>query len=376
MLPIQKHKTFRLTYWLYLAVIIVVIAEVLVRIQIRYRYGFKHGAIGEIYQLDATTGLRIPIPNLEIEGVKTHININSLGFRGRELSAAKSPHTIRIAALGASTTFCAEVSNNDSVWLEQVRVKLENRFPSYRFEALNGGVPGYGIIASLKNFRRRIVQLEPDIVIFYEATNDISYASRQAAMAMGIINKNQNHYGSALPAFLSRHSQAFDLFYKNIAIVIRQKQASSALKLNNFPTQSAIPFIVCLDSIRQECEKIRAPLLIFTFCTKFRREQAFEQRLANMNTSLYYMPWMAPDTFFEAFDLFNRKIFEFAQQHESVYVDTLHNAIPGDSKHFIDSVHFSDQGCRVMANRVFNALLHEELVQSVITCRQKPKSNF
>ncbi len=131
----------------------------------------------------------------------------------------------------------------------------------------------------------------------------------------------KNHYASTLASFLSQYSQAIDLLFKNIVIGMRQKQSKGALKLTEFPETYAMPFITHLDSIRQKCEKIGAPLIIFTFCTKFRRKQTLEQRLANMNTALYYMPWMSPDAFFYTFELFNRKMFEFAQKHKNVYID-------------------------------------------------------
>jgi len=82
------------------------------------------------------------------------------------------------------------------------------------------------------------------------------------------------------------------------------------------------------------------------------------------------MPWMAPSTLFEAFDLFNHEMIRFAEKHERVYCDTLHNSIPADDQHFVDSVHLSDQGCRVMAERVFNALSRERIVENVINGRK------
>jgi len=321
----------------------------------------------DVYQIDKKTGLRVPIPNKRIMGKKTKIEINSLGFRGDEIAVIKPPNTIRIAVLGASTTFCAEVSENKATWPEIVKIKLNEKFPNHTFEMINGGVSGYGIASSLINLRHRILHLRPDIIIVYHATNDLSSLSRKAAVEEGLIEKSQDHYGSSLASFLCKHSQAFDLIYKNIAIKQRQQNADNSGKLLKFPIENVSPFVSYLDSIRIECEQNSIPLVIFTFSTKFRREQSPKTQLKNMNTAIYYMPWMAPNTFFEAFELFNKEMFSFAQQYVNVYVDTLHNSIPGDDKHFVDSVHFTDAGSEKMAERVFNALLKNKILERKVT---------
>jgi hypothetical protein len=60
----------------------------------------------------------------------------------------------------------------------------------------------------------------------------------------------------------------------------------------------------------------------------------------------------------------------FAFAKHNVYINNLNKAIPGDSEHFIDPIHFADRGYSVMAGRVFNALFCDDLVQTVIKRRQ------
>lgn len=355
-------------YWLYLLLCILTccaVLELLTRTMIRHKYGFKGGSIADLYQYDERLGLRTHKPNLEVRGTKTYIKINSLGFRGNDFSKEKDQNTIRIAVLGASTTFCAEVSSNDKAWPEVLQQKLNAHFTTFNFEVINGGVGGYGIDASLKNLRERILKLKPDIVIVYHATNDIAFQSRRLAITLGLIEEGETAQSSFPLSFLIKHSQALNLLYKNIAIVVRQKRTTTSSKLTEFGPENADRFITYLDSIRLECGRINNPLMIFTFSTKFRHHQPYEQQIRNMNTAMYYMPWMAPGTILQAFDSFNQQIYEFAQAHDDVFVDTLHNLIPGDEIHFVDSVHFSDQGCSVMAERIYQALLLERLVEYV-----------
>lgn len=217
--------------------------------------------------------------------------------------------------------------------------------------------------------------MHPDIVLTYHATNDLAEASRQAAIHQGIIKDDSNVFGSPVIQFLSEQSLAFDLIYKNIKILLQKGNTADSRKLSKFPQAYTSSFIANLDSIRQECQKFDVPLVVLTFSTKFRCDQPKEQQSENMNIVIvkYYMPWMTPDLLFEGFSLYNREMFEFAQLHPEVYVDTLHNIIPGDNEHFVDSVHFADKGSRAMADRVFNALLRQKIISDVL--RHRKESN-
>src|SRR5215471_5362125 len=87
------------------------LAEIAVRVRHRLKFGTFWG-IEDTYTIDPKSGLRIPIPGGHFGG----IHINSLGFRGPEISIPKPRSTLRVAFLGSSTTFCGEVSSNENAW--------------------------------------------------------------------------------------------------------------------------------------------------------------------------------------------------------------------------------------------------------------------
>src|SRR2546425_12595206 len=104
--------------WLLLAATVVTISVALfgaAELGVRVRQHIKFGnllRIEDTYTLDPKSGMRIPVPGGSFGG----IHVNSMGFRGPELKTPKSRHTLRIAFLGSSTTYCAEVSNNENTW--------------------------------------------------------------------------------------------------------------------------------------------------------------------------------------------------------------------------------------------------------------------
>ncbi len=93
-------------------------------------------------------------------------SLNSLGFRGPEIKAEKSPHVLRIATMGASETFGIYESVNKE-WPRQLAENLKIEFPNQSIEVVNTALPGMTLESALKFYRNRIAFLRPDIVLFY-----------------------------------------------------------------------------------------------------------------------------------------------------------------------------------------------------------------
>jgi lysophospholipase L1-like esterase len=96
---------------------------------------------------------------------------NSLGYRDDEFTIKKPPNTIRILALGGSTTYGYRNRNPRTTWPEVLQQMLE-RDVTKKVEVINAGLK-YGTSAELLSsyiFRHRY--LKPDIIIFHEGGND------------------------------------------------------------------------------------------------------------------------------------------------------------------------------------------------------------
>jgi len=114
----------------------------------------------------------IPRPEfISRDGLNRH---NALGFRGEEIIAPKPAGTFRIAALGGSTTYDTGVRD----WREAYPAALESELITQhglgRVEVINAGVPGHDMAEILINLEFRVLDLQPDLVIVYENTNDVA----------------------------------------------------------------------------------------------------------------------------------------------------------------------------------------------------------
>ncbi len=92
--------------------------------------------------------------------------INSLGFKGKEITAAKPENAYRIFCLGGSTTF-----NGYPEFLEKELAK-DFQARGLKLEVINAGDICWTSMESLLNMITRCLPLSPDAIVVYHAVND------------------------------------------------------------------------------------------------------------------------------------------------------------------------------------------------------------
>ena len=339
---------------LLIGALLTLMAEGFVRARQWWRFG-NLWSVEDTFHVDAATGLRIPIPNT----VAGHIRINSLGFRSPELTIPKPPSTVRLAFLGGSTTYCAEVSSNEVTWPHLVWRRLQDALPQTPFDYINAGVPGYGLDSVLKNLALRVRPLQPDVIVIYEATNDLSFDTYELARHQGLAFKRPGEEQT----WLSRHSLLWSLVDKNLTIRERLAHAdSSTNKLIFDPHQLSTGFRRALTEVVHASQATAPVVAVATFSPRIRRNQSREEQRQAAVTSLYYMPYMSIEGLLVGFEEYNRTIREVARDTGALLIDG-EDRIPPDARHYTDSVHFTDAGSRMMAERVAEALLATPLAR-------------
>ena len=348
-----------ITILLLICILLFAIAETGVRVRHYLKYGGFHG-IENSYTVDKKSGLRIPKANKTTGG----ISINSLGFRGPEIDVEKPKNQIRMAFLGASTTYCAMVSNNDGVWADILTRRLRKFWPRKQFDYVNGGVPGYDVSTSLKNLRLRISQLQPDAVFIYHSTNDLSFNTRKLAKSQGLISeKDRKNDGLS---WFSQYSLLSYLVEKNLRVIALQNQSDKIQGSLHYDVGEIIePFEKDLRELVEASKKTAKFVALITFSHRIRVEQSIEERAKASITSLFYMPYMTPDGILEGFNAYNDVIRRVARE-KNVYLIDNNNSILGDGVHFNDSVHFTDEGSQKMADRIFAVLTKSSQFKSLI----------
>lgn len=341
-------------------VVLYAVAEIGVRVRHYIKYGGLWG-VEDTYIVDPKSGLRIPKPI----GHFGAITINSRGFRGPEIAMPKPAGTVRIAFLGASTTYCAEVSSNDAVWPQLVTAGLQQHWPNVTFDFINAGVPGYTASTSLKNLRTRVAPLDPDIIVIYHGTNDLSANSFDLAKREGVVTERSEQKLSTF----SHYSLLWYLLEKNLMVVANQAQSDKVTgKITYDEAALTKPFEADLRALVAASQKTAQRVYIATFATQMRKGQPADRLKQAAVTSLFYMPYMTLENLLAGFAAYNRVIDQVAADSGAVLIGG-EDTIPGDPAHFADSVHFTDAGSRIMARRVLDAMTGDAALTAFINLK-------
>lgn len=110
-----------------------------------------------------------PTPNYQ-KGLTSH---NSLSYRNAEFSLEKPDGVYRIVALGGSSTYDVSIPNNAKIFTAQLENLLHEEYGYQNVQVINAGVPGYNSWEILGNLEFRVLDLDPDLIIIYEGTNDV-----------------------------------------------------------------------------------------------------------------------------------------------------------------------------------------------------------
>lgn len=99
-------------------------------------------------------------------------HINTYRFRGDDIAIPRQPKSFRIFTLGGSTTLGVR-----NTYIESYPFKLEQalqaRYPAVKIEVQNAGGDWYSTAHMLINYQLRVRRFRPDLVIAFEAVNDL-----------------------------------------------------------------------------------------------------------------------------------------------------------------------------------------------------------
>jgi lysophospholipase L1-like esterase len=353
----QRGAVLGLTI-LAICLVLLLAAEAAVRIRNEIKHGSSFWGIDETYQLDPATGLRIPIPNSHFGPIR----INSFGFRSPQITKEKPPGRLRIAFLGGSTTYCGEVSSNAMTWPALVWKALHERWPALDLDYINAGVPGYSIRSLLPVVEKRVAQFKPDIIVIYEATNDLSANGYELAQEQGVVPKHQTED----VGWLGRHSLLVYLIEKNLEVMRLQREATNPsgkikLDMERLDAEFRQDYI----NLVVASQKVAKIVVTVTFSPRLRPGESPEERRQAAVTALYYMPYMTLANLITGYAHYNQVIREVSKSYGTLLVGD-EDSIPPDANHYTDSVHFTDAGSVAMADRVAQVLLASPAVQALV----------
>ncbi len=144
--------------------------------------GNREQKIMYLYTLEEIRGLQsniVPLPYISWAPDPAYDGHNALGYRGPEIAIPKPAQVFRIVAMGGSTTYSTGTPAEESypAFLEAI---LRGEYGYANIEVINAGVSGYTSWDVLPAYAFRVVELEPDMLIYYGAVNDLVARERNS----------------------------------------------------------------------------------------------------------------------------------------------------------------------------------------------------
>ena len=324
-------------------------AEASLRVRAWYRHG-SDGPVASIYEPDELLGRR-PKPGATLSGSVRQLSINRWGFRGADLPRVKPPGTVRVVALGDSTTFGMEAASDEAVWVARMTEQLNVQNTGLHYDALNAAVPGYTLETSRLRLAERVAPFAPDVVVVYQAGTDIAaHGRRQFPPAA-----QERELNAGLARFAQRHCLLLNLIRVNtVAFTAR----NTAPRRHECLDQRGVEaYAAQVRETVELCRQRGGHVVLCTCPRAFGDPDAPTDQHTLAQTALANNPALSLAGLNDVYDRYNEVVRTVARESGATLVD-LAQLVPKRREYFADSVHLSDLGHRIVGEAVAQAILN------------------
>lgn len=302
------------------------------------------------------------------------VQVNALGFRGPEPAPEPARGTLRLIALGGSSTFCHDVSDDAHTWPARLEARLTAALGA-PVEVINLGLPGYDTANSKVNYLFTGRALHPHVVLVYHTWNDLKLVRSVDASAMLPRDALSGRSGASRNvsplarllwdaqlsqrvrrAYLALRDGAWENYYGSLEGRGRAAEAPIGDRGWRWFRQNFV------DVVRFAHDDGVLPVVISEATLAHPEALEDAARRATIRNELLDMtlPRLI-ETWPEAV----RILRDVAEREGAVFADG-YAAVPGDLDHLRDHVHLTDRGADRLAEAITAALLGDERFRAVV----------
>jgi hypothetical protein len=276
--------------------------------------------------------------------------INEKGYRGRDFSWNKPQGTIRIIFYGGSAVFDKHTSLGHH-WPRRVEYLLQKS--GFPVEVINAGVPGHASFDSVGRLFAEGHLLEPDIVVLYNAWNDIKYFRSEEPLLRQFRPYEPETdpritYQGTLDRLLSEYSQLYlrlrDRYYTwklRIGPEGAKPPGPHASEIGQVgPRQFRLNVEMFVDLARN----IGAYPVLMTQARLVSRQNSPRQR----RRIAYHYQLLTHEALCEAFEKTDQIIRQVAARKKVLLIDASKH-MTGKDQFFVDHVHLTNMGSLQLA---------------------------
>jgi lysophospholipase L1-like esterase len=327
-----------------------------------------------------------PHPFLQVMA-SSLVAVNRHGFRGDPIEQHKAPRTFRIFTLGGSTTLGIGTPSYEGTYPFKLQTMLRQRYPDVTIEVQNAGSAWYTTAHLLIDYQLLVRQFEPDLIVVFEAINDLYRSFSPPWWAVGEFRPDYSHYLGPYIRFLgpdvgprasgSRWSVSELLVWRRLREDLLGEpspyrfDAGNLGKLRSRLRPRTVTTFPSLDSYRNYYELLirniqadRRPVIMAS--------QAFiysEALPPDVRDSLFFAyVFCAENGFYPTMEsmmgamrTFNAAAQALAEAKNVPFLD-FERAVPKTRAYFSDDVHLTAAGNEILARMVFDWIVGHSLI--------------
>jgi len=288
-----------------------------------------------------------------------YVSRNHLGFRGEPLPGDFA-QTLTILTVGGSTTECIQISDGKT-WPDILASKLKRRFKPLWLN--NAGIDGHSTFGHLVLMEDYIIRLKPKMVVFLLGAND-RYLTDSCALDRKSFKKPAATSWKALVNTLAWYSEVVNYavnlnrYTKALRVGVVHANIDFAKLKTIDVTDDHLKALLeqhkehYLNPYGQRLQKLidmaRRHGIEPVFITQPMIYGAVIDPVSGADLGRVDIGGINGKTSWEILKLYNQVSQQVAAQNKVLLID-LANELPKTSRYFYDTLHFTNEGCQVVA---------------------------
>jgi len=311
-----------------------------------------------------SNGILRNVPNVKYKKWE----INSLGFRGKEIDLRKKEGLIRIVCLGLSETF-GVYESKDKEWPSQLREMLGDQFPNV--EVINVSVAAQKLMKRKDYVREYVLPLKPDIMVTVQGSLLPIMDFIRELEDRPLKEKNRRKTGKrvflrfreatrkCLPKWLVTRLSLWEL-----RRAVRKKEKKHLINgklLDRVPEKFILEFENHIRSFIHFLRENHIVPVVLTFpylLTASNKELYKDIMLAARRLCVV----LSEEGIVDASESLSDITMRIAEEENVAYTDN-HRLIPKTLEYFVDYSHYTDKGAEFIAKNVYDLLIRRELIK-------------
>ena len=256
-------------------------------------------------------------PGVSLPGLLHKVKINSDGFRGPELETPKPEDRVRLWCIGGSTTFDLFAADDAHTWPALLAQRLDAAWDA-SVDVVNGGVPGETALGGMSRLKHS--DLAPDLVILYTGPNELAQIRMHEPMG-------------------------HELMLPSIATVRVARRILPIVPVTPPEYEDHRLSETQMSDLRRDLVgvvELGIPVVLVTHAIYAQPGDSGDLARERVDVTSRLLR-LTPEATIDAIDSYNRMVRELAEEHGLGLVD-LRASFDGDSRWWVDSVHFSPEG--------------------------------